>query len=91
MNAAGPDPGAQLACREVVELITDYLEGALDPDRAAEVEAHLRLCEGCAIYLDQIRRTIAALGTVPTDTLSDAAQAALLDAFRGRTRPGPGS
>jgi len=41
-----------LTCHEVVEIVTDYLEGALTPDVEERVEAHLALCDGCARYLD---------------------------------------
>lgn len=78
-----PRPGYTVRCDEVVELVTDYLEGALDADLAAEVEAHLLLCAGCAEYVEQIRATIRALGRVSATTLSEAAQAELLQAFRG--------
>ena len=61
---------------------TDYLEGVLDSDTAAEVEAHLVLCEGCNIYVQQMRATIRALGRVPVDSLSNEAQANLVRAFR---------
>ena len=52
---------ADIACRELVELVTDYLEGALTPERRALLEQHLAACEGCAAYLDQMRRTVALL------------------------------
>jgi anti-sigma factor RsiW len=71
-----------LACVELVELLTDYLEGALPPAEAAAVEAHLAACAGCRRYLDQMRATIDALGSVPVETLSDEALDTLLDAFR---------
>lgn len=71
-----------VACRELVELLTDYLEGALTPDEVAAVERHLALCDGCQVYLDQLRLTIDALGSVPVETLSDDAVDALLKAFR---------
>ena len=53
-----------LACREFVELVTDYLEGALAPERQAIFKAHLRDCEGCEIYLEQIRITVGLLGAL---------------------------
>jgi anti-sigma factor RsiW len=77
-----PVPGLTVTCQEVVELVTAFLEGELDGPMTAEIEAHLRLCPGCAEYLNQIRTTIQALGQVSVDTLSDAAQAELLKAFR---------
>jgi predicted anti-sigma-YlaC factor YlaD len=50
----------ELTCREFVELITDYLEGALIPVEAARVASHLGSCRPCTLYLDQMQRTIAA-------------------------------
>jgi anti-sigma factor RsiW len=70
-----------------VELVTDYLEGVLDPDMTEEVEAHLGLCKGCATYVAQMRDTIRALGTVPVATLSEDAQAELVRAFRDLRGP----
>jgi predicted anti-sigma-YlaC factor YlaD len=55
------DPSPELACRELVELVTDYFEGALQPADSARVEGHLARCLGCRRYLDQMRATIAAL------------------------------
>jgi anti-sigma factor RsiW len=71
-----------LDCNEVVELITDYLEGTLDPGTAEEVERHLAECPGCATYVEQIRQTVAALGRLPGTSLSADAQSGLLAAFR---------
>jgi anti-sigma factor RsiW len=65
----------------VVELVTDYLEGALDRAQAAELEAHLGLCEGCATYLEQMRATIRVLSRVPVETLSPVAREELMRAF----------
>ena len=80
-------PGLTVSCQEIVELVTDYLEGVLDPDMATEVEAHLQLCDGCDIYIEQMRATIRALGTVPVETLSETAQSELLRAFRDLRGP----
>jgi anti-sigma factor RsiW len=84
-------PGLSIDCRGVVELVTEYLEGGLPPDLTAEVEAHLALCEGCQVYLEQMRRTIDELGRVPVETLPPDAQEELLAAFRtfraGETPP----
>ena len=56
-----------IACRELVELVTDYLEDALDPAAAAAVERHLALCPHCQRYLEQMRETISALATCPSN------------------------
>jgi predicted anti-sigma-YlaC factor YlaD len=72
----------QLSCQEVVELVTSYLEGAMDELDRARFEAHIAKCEGCGRYVDQIRATIRLTGTVEPDDLSPEAQRKLLDAFR---------
>jgi anti-sigma factor RsiW len=74
----------EIACNELVELITDYLEGTLPPAEVAAIDSHLAICEGCQRYLDQMRATIAALGSVPVETLPDEAIDALLTAFTDR-------
>ena len=76
-----------LPCNEVVELLTDYLDGALDASTVERVEAHLALCPPCVIYLDQLRTTIADIGLLPLDTLGDVAIAELEAAFREFHRP----
>lgn len=81
-ESGAPIPGLQVDCIDVVELVTDYLEGALDEATTAEVEAHLALCGPCQTYLDQMRATIDALGHVPVETLSTEAKATLVTAFR---------
>jgi anti-sigma factor RsiW len=48
----------ELTCRELVELVTDYFEGALPDSERARFEAHLDECEGCRLYLEQMRTTI---------------------------------
>lgn len=74
----------EIARVELVELLTEYLEGALPPDDVAAVEAHLADCPACERYLDQMRATIEVLGSVPVLTLSDKACDTLLAAFRDR-------
>jgi anti-sigma factor RsiW len=72
----------QLSCRELVELVTDYLEGALPDEYRLRFEDHIERCGGCRIYLEQIRETIVLLGR-PEDGLSPDAERELLEAFRG--------
>jgi anti-sigma factor RsiW len=74
---------AALSCQELTELVTDYLEGALDPAERARFEQHLAECGNCEIYLEQIRATIALTGSLSPDELSAEAEDALLHAFRG--------
>lgn len=72
----------ELTCRQFVELVTDYLEGALSPGERTRFEAHLRDCENCPIYLDQIRETIRTVGALSEDGLALAAKEELLTIFR---------
>jgi anti-sigma factor RsiW len=74
-----------LLCVEFVEVVTDYLEGAMDARDRARLEAHLGACDGCERYLAQIRTTIELTGRLSTDdvdALGPAARAELLTAFR---------
>jgi len=82
----GAEPGETIRCDEVVELISDYLEGTLDSATHAEFEAHLLLCEACAEYLRQMRITMDAVGSVSLDTLPERARADLIHAFRNVPR-----
>jgi anti-sigma factor RsiW len=76
----------EMPCRELVELVTDYLEDRLSPADQARFEAHLAECEYCQTYLDQMRQTIRTLGRLPEESLSPEARDALLAAFRGWPR-----
>ena len=71
-----------LTCRELVELVTDYLEHRLSLRDRARFERHIADCEYCETYLAQLRRTIRALGRLPEQALSVPARDALLAAFR---------
>jgi anti-sigma factor RsiW len=75
-------PGLTITCTEIVEVVTDYLEGQVDDDLRTEIEAHLALCPGCHTYLEQMRATIRVIGHVPVESLSDTARDDLMNAFR---------
>ena len=75
-----------VSCQEVVELVTDYLEGALSPDEAALFEQHLNFCDGCDWYVDQMRTTIATVGRIEPAEVPADMQERLLAAFRDRER-----
>ena len=62
----GPSTG--MPCRELVELVTDYLEDRLSPIDRARFEAHLTECEACRTYLEQFRQTIRVLGRLPEES-----------------------
>lgn len=71
-----------LDCDQLVELVTAFLDGALDADTERLVVDHLAECDGCHTYLDQIRTTVRGLGELPPGRLPDDTRAALLAAFR---------
>jgi anti-sigma factor RsiW len=73
----------ELSCRELVELVTGYLEGALDVADTRRFERHIAGCDGCTRYLEQLRQTIRITGTLTLEDLSSEAEATLLSAFRG--------
>jgi anti-sigma factor RsiW len=69
-------------CRELVELVTDYVEGTMPPDERQRFDEHLQLCYGCVNYVEQMRLTIAATGTLREDSVPPEARDALLNVFR---------
>jgi anti-sigma factor RsiW len=71
-----------MSCQEVVELVTTYFEGALSPEEHVRFEAHLATCDGCQVYVRQIRATIGLVGRATPDDLSSEAERELLAAFR---------
>ena len=75
-----------MTCQELVELVTDYLEGALAPEAHARFEEHVMSCPPCHTHLEQMRRTIEVVGRLPGDALSDEAEHDLLEAFRNWKR-----
>ena len=84
--------GSSLRCRELVELLGEYLEGTLTPGGRDELDEHLRSCRGCSAALDQLQTTVGLLGGLPgaPDELPDDVRAALGNAFdelRGREQP----
>lgn len=78
MNALHP---TVIVCKDVVELTSDLLEGALDPVARARIEQHLLVCAPCTIHLHQLRTTIAIAGEL-AEPAPAAISPALLAAFR---------
>jgi anti-sigma factor RsiW len=75
--------GGDMSCKELVEVITDYLEGTMAPEDGKRFEAHLELCPFCVNYVEQMRATIAALGIPTEDSISPERREEVLAAFRG--------
>ena len=76
------ESGDDMTCREVVDLVNDYLEGALTADEAARFERHLGTCDGCGRHLDQMRFTIEAVGRLREDDVPPQTRDRLLTVFR---------
>lgn len=80
--------GLEITCRELVELVTDYLEGAMSAEDRARVDAHLSTCDGCQNYLEQMRETIRLTGRLTEAEIPEAQRRRLIDAFRDWQRTG---
>lgn len=72
----------ELTCRELVELITDYLEGALSSTERDRFEAHLAECPGCVTYMDQVVRTRSTLADLEEERIDPRTRESLLRTFR---------
>jgi anti-sigma factor RsiW len=72
----------ELRCQQAVELLTDYLEGALSRRERARLEAHLKSCDGCRAYLEQLQTTISALGQARLVPPDPSVRAELIELYR---------
>jgi anti-sigma factor RsiW len=70
-----------ITCREVVELVTGYLDGALEAREAEAFERHLSICEGCTAYVDQMRTTVDTVGRIREGDVPPETRERLLAAF----------
>ena len=78
MKLAVPD----LSCRELVELVTEYLEGRLPFDERTRFELHLTYCHTCRTYLRQMRQVLETAGELTEESVAPEAKRSLLAAFR---------
>jgi anti-sigma factor RsiW len=69
-------------CEELVELTTEYLEGALPAAERERLERHLRECDGCHAHLAQLSKAIEVAGSLPPERLPDERIDAILRAIR---------
>ena len=77
------EAAGEMSCKELIQVITDYLEGRLPATDRKRFEDHLAICEGCQNYLDQMRQTIRTLGKLSEEHLAPDFRQRLLIAFRG--------
>ncbi|MFD9036640.1 anti-sigma factor family protein [Streptomyces sp. NPDC059567] len=75
-----------MKCAEVVELVTEFLDGSMGEPTELRCLVHLARCEGCETYLDQFRQTVEAVGALPGPNLPSVARDQLLGAFRSLPR-----
>ncbi len=80
----------EMACIELVERVTDYLEGALTPAEAGRLREHLSGCEGCRAHLEQMRIAVRILESTPTEQVSAEVDDRLVSMFRGWAQAGSG-
>jgi anti-sigma factor RsiW len=71
-----------LVCRDVVEVVTDYLEGDMAPDERRRFDEHLADCDGCQAYVEQMRTVIRLAGRPTVEAVPPETMAGLLRAFR---------
>ena len=72
----------EITCRQLVELITDYLDDRMPVEQRLRFEQHIAYCSPCAAYLEQIRQTISVTGALREDDLDQQARDAMLSVFR---------
>ncbi len=80
-----------LVCQQAVELVNDYLEGALPRAERKRYERHLRGCPNCTAYLDQMRVTIAATGRLTPEDLTPEARQEFTELYRAWRADDPGT
>ena len=74
--------GQDLTCKEVVEIVSDYLEGALSAEDRERFDAHLSVCDGCTSYVEQMRETIRLTGMLTEEQVPVEQRERLRQAFR---------
>jgi anti-sigma factor (TIGR02949 family) len=72
-----------LVCREVVELVTAYLDGSMPREDRRRFERHLSGCDGCTRYVEQMRSTVRIVGAISEESVPPGVREELLAAFRG--------
>ncbi len=79
-------PPQPMTCKELVELVTDYLEGNLTKSETARFQRHLEDCDGCTTYVEQFRQTIKLTGALREEHFDPVALQQVLGAFRDWSR-----
>lgn len=82
-------PSNDMSCRDLVELVTEYLERTMPAPDRVRFEEHLATCPPCQDYLEQMRQTIQAMGRLPREAISEDAKRGLLEIFRNWKKEPP--
>ena len=82
MTSPNTSPPEEIVCRELVELVTPYLEGVLPSNERDAIERHLAECDGCRTYVEQMRQTIRAIGHIPHEPITSKTRDEVLAIFR---------
>lgn len=72
----------EITCKELVELVTDYLDHRMPAEQRLRFEEHIAFCSPCAVYLEQIRQTITVTGALREDDLDQQSRDAMLNVFK---------
>ena len=88
MTVQNTSTSDEVVCRELVELVTPYLEDVLPADERAAIDRHLAQCDGCDTYVEQMRQTIRAIGHIPHEPITSRTRDEVLAIFRA-WRSGP--
>lgn len=83
-----PTPPPGLTCKDISQIVTDYLEGAMSAAERVSFEYHLSLCPDCVHYVEQMRATVATLGRMPAEAIPPEIEQKLLERFRAWKRAG---
>ena len=74
-----------MMCQELVEVLTEYLDGALGAHDRARLEAHLTVCDDCRVYVAEFQRTVTLTGRADNGTLAPSLREELRNVFRARS------
>ncbi len=77
-------PKDDLPCRDLVEMVSDYLEGTFDPETEARIRTHLTWCDACSDYVEQIRAITDLSSRLRDDDVPQRLRREILSAFRAR-------
>jgi anti-sigma factor RsiW len=73
---------SEITCKDLVELVTDYLDDRMPAEQRLRFEEHIAFCSPCAVYLEQMRQTISVTGALREEDLDQESRDAMLSVFK---------